>query len=80
MGKSIGRIELTANSIGSETVKMSANILKEVKNLIKSNASLLKIQNVLKTNKIKYSINNKRLVIFTSDKNNNNTQYEYNLA
>lgn len=80
MGKSMGRVELTANSVANETVKMSSNILKSVKELIKSKATSLKITTFLKTNGVKYSITNKRLVIFTADKNNNNTSYEYNLA
>lgn len=80
MGKSMGRVELTANSVANETVKMSSNILKAVKELIKSKATSLKITTFLKTNGVKFSITNNRLTIFTSDKNSNNTSYEYQLA
>lgn len=80
MGKSMGRVELTANSVANETVKMSANVLKSVKELIKSKATTAKISSFLKTSGVKFSITNNRLTIFTSDKNNNNTSYEYKLA
>ena len=80
MGKSMGHVELTANSVSTKTIKMSSNILKSVKELIKSKATILKITTFLKTKGIKYSIINKRLLIFTTDKNNNNTTYEYQLA
>jgi len=80
MGKSMGRIELTANEMSNKTVKMSSNILTAVKELIKSKTTVLKITTFLKTHNVKFSLTDNRLVIFTADKNNNNTSYEYNLA